>query len=670
MATPVGDIAVRVGADTSGLTRGLNEASGKLGDFEKSAAATGKAVGALAAAAIAAGAAISTALAVKGFQAVDALDEMAEKAGTTVSSLQSLQLALGEAGVNSDQTQAAIKKLNLAIGEAQSGNVKAQSTFNKLGLSVAELAALPADQRFAAIADSVSKYGNAADQAVISSEIFGAKLGPDLAAAMAQGGDAIRQASSDIEAMGLAMSDIDAAQVANAMDAFGRAQGVVDAVSNKLAVELAPLLDAVSKSFIQAGKDGGGFGEIVASAVSAAIKAVAFLANAVDGVKRIGGAVADSLVYAFAMVQETFTKVALGIVKTLDMIPGVDLTANIVALEAKVVQAQGVMREAAAEIRDGFEKPLAGDVFLQYAEQAKAASKEAAAATVAARESVRGGETAGVDNSAADQKAAEALAKKQSAWDAELEAYVAAESEKAGAKEAIDRERAAAEIARIQEQYATEDQLLADKLAREEAAIAAARELGAITQEQHDAMMLDAMVANEAAKSEIEQRGADQRAAIAAAEQQARMASTKSLLGQLSTMMNSESRKMFEAGKAAALASGTISAVESIIDAYKFGTKIGGPVLGATFGAAAAVAQFNQLNNIRKQQFNGGGSASAGGGTSATGAINANNTQAVSGGNTPTQRTNVTLIGDSFGREAVIGMLHEAFKDGFTLSTA
>lgn len=666
MATPVGDIAVRVGADTSGLTKGLNEASGKLGDFERSAAATGKAIGALAAAAIGAGVAISAALAAKGFQAVDALDEMAEKAGTTVSSLQSLQLALGEAGVDSDQTQAAIKKLNLAIGEAQSGNAKAQATFDKLGLSVAELADMPADERFAAIADAVSQYGNAADRAVIASDIFGAKLGPDMAAAMAQGGGAIRQAKDDIEAMGLAMSDIDAAQVANAMDSFGRAQGVIDGVANKLAVELSPLLDAVSKSFIEAGKNGGGFGSIVTKAIEAAIKAVAFLANAVDGVKRIGGAVADSLVYAFALVQETFNKVALGIVKTLDMIPGVDLTANIVALEDKVKQAQGVMREAAGEIRAGFEKPLAGDVFLQYAEQAKAASKEAAAATVAARESVRGGETAGVDSSAADQKAAEALAKKQAAWDAELEAYVAAESEKAGAKEAIDRERAAAEIARIQEQYATEDQLLADKLAREQATIAAAREAGAISQEQYDAMMLNALVSSEAEKAAIEERASQAR--IMTAEQEA--AAKRAILGQslsgLSSLMNSESRKMFETGKAAAISS-------AIVNTYLAATKALaelGPIAGPIAATGMLLQGFNQVSNIRKQQFGGGGGSAASAGSNTT-AVNAANTPVSGGGgNSPTQRTNITLVGDSFGREAVISMLNEAFKDGYTLSNA
>lgn len=665
MASPVGDIAVRVGADTSGLTKGLNDASGKLGAFGKSAEATGAAVGKLTAVAVAAGAAIATALAVKGFAAVDMLDEMAEKAGTSAASLQTLRLALGEAGVDSDQTQAAIKKLNLAIGEAQSGNAKAQSTFDKLGLSVAELAALPADQRFAAIADSVSQYGNAADRAVIASELFGAKLGPEMATAMAQGGGAIRQAKDDIEAMGLAMSDLDAAQVANAMDSFNRAQGVIDGVANKLAVELSPILDAVSQSFIDAGMSGGGFGEMVSAAVQGAIKAVAFLANAVDGVSRIGGVVADSLVYAFAAIQETFTKLALGIIKTLDMIPGIDLTSNVVALEEKVRSAQGVMREAAAEMRAGFEKPLAGDAFLAYVDQAKAASAEAAAATIAAREAAQGGTAEAAEESPAVGKAREDAAK-LAAIDAEK---VRAAAENAALQRETLLAAQATNLADLQKGLMTEQELMAADLEAKRNQVLMANELG-VGDKEANQLLIEQLEADHNAKlAEMKKRSAEDDERLAQTERAARVASTKTLLGTLSTMMNSGSRKMFEAGKAAALANGAISAGESIMESYKFGTKIGGPVVGAAFGAAAGLAQFAQLNNIRKQQFGGGGGG-AGGGGSATTAVNAANTPVSSGGNAgPTTRTNVTLVGDSFGREAVIGLLNEAFKDGFTLST-
>ena len=657
MATVAGDVAVRVGADTSGLTKGLQEADRSLASFgERAGVAVGK-IAALSAAAVAAGVALTASMAAKGFAAVDMLDEMAEKAGTSAKSLQSLQLALGEAGVNSDQTQAAIKKLNLAIGEAQSGNAKAQATFDQLGLSVSELSAMPADQRFAAIADALQGYGNAADRARIMSDLLGAKLGPDMATALQAGGGAIRQATQDLEDMGLAMSDIDAAQVAQAMDSFGRAQGVIDGISNKLAVEFAPLLDAVSKAFIEAGKEGEGFGGGVSAVVEGVIKSVAFLANAIDGIKRIGVAVSDALVYGFAAVQETFYKLARNVMATLDAIPGIDLTANVVELENKIRGAQGVMNEAAANMKRQFTEPLAGDVFLQYAEQAKKASKEAAAAAIAARQEVQGGTAAGGDDPAkavADKAAIELEAKKQ-AWANELEAYVAAEAEKSAAADTAAKERAAAALAQMDAQSATEEQKLADKYARQAEIVNAAYETGVITQEERDQRMLDNLVAGYAEEEAIAQESADRMRQLEEQKAAARMASVAGILSQTAALMNSESRKMFELGKVAAISSAIISTYEGIGKAWALG-----PILGPPMAALVALNGFANVANIRKQSFRGGG-ATAAASSSNTGAINAANAPVSNGGGQQGggSLVNISLVGDNFSRDGVLNLIEK-----------
>jgi len=663
MATVAGDIAVRVGADTSGLTKGLNDADSKLQKFGASAGAAVGKMAALGAAAIAAGAAIGGALAAKGFAAVDMLDEMSEKAGTSAKSLQSLQMALGEAGIDSDKTQAAIQKLNVALGDAQSGNAKAQATFDKLGLSVQELAGMDADQRFAAIADSVSQYGNAADRAAISSDIFGQKVGPDLAAAFAQGGDSIRQASADLEAMGLAMSDIDAASVANAMDAFGRAQMVVDGVANTLAVELAPLLEAISKTFIEAGKEGEGFGGVVSASVQGAIKAVAFLANAIDGIKRIGVAVADSLVYGFALVEETFQKVALGIVKALDLIPGIDLTSNIVALEERVRQSQGVMAEAAANIRKQFETPLAGDQFLKYAEDAKRASREAAQATIDARAAAQGGDVAAATGESPEvakaREEADKVAKiKAEAAEKDLQNYIAS----IAAEQGVANDRRAA----IQEGLMTEREIMAAHLEEQRQQILAADALG-IGDKESNALLMEQLEADHYAKLwDMDKESAEKRAALEKAAADAKLNDIQAALGSASSLMNSESRKMFEVGKAAAIANSIISTYEGVAKAWGLG-----PILGPPMAALVAASGFAQVANIRKQKFGGGGGGAS---ASPTANVNAANTPVSGGGNQtaagPTQRTNVTLVGDTFSRESVIGLLNEAFRDGFTLNGA
>lgn len=659
MASVAGDIAVRVGADTSGLTKGLADADRSLQAFGAKAGAAVGNIAALSAAAVAAGAAIAASLAAKGFAAVDALDEMAEKSGTSAKSLQALQLALGEAGINSDQTQAAIKRLNVAIGDAQSGNKTAQATFDKLGLSVSELSAMDADARFAAIGDALSGYGNAADRASIATDLFGQKVGPELAVALAAGGDGIRQASADLESMGLAMDSVDAAQVANAMDAFGRAQMVIDGISNKLAVEFAPLLEAVSKSFLEAGKEGQGFGGVVTAAVEATIKTIAFLANAIDGIKRIGVAVSDALVYGFALVQETFLKLARNVVAGLDMIPGIDLTANVVALEEKIKTSQGVMREAAANMRRQFEEPLAGDVFLQYAAQAKKASEEGAAAAIKAREAVQGGEATG-GGELEKQKAldAEKLAAKQAALQAEIEAELWAESEKAANKEKADHERIAAELARIDEQYLTEQDKLAMKLEAENAIIAEAREAGLISKEESDRRELEALLGHQSAMTAIDAQASEERKRQAEQEAAAKKAILSQAFGGLTALMNSESRKMFEIGKAASIAQAIVSTYTGMAKALELGFPLGPIAAGAI-----ALTGFAQVANIRKQSFGGGG-GSAASATSNTGAINAANTPVASGGggggaSSPSQLVNISLVGDSFGREGVLNLIEK-----------
>lgn len=91
----------------------------------------------------------------------------------------------------------------------------------------------------------------------------------------------------------------------------------------------------------------------------------------------------------------------------------------------------------------------------------------------------------------------------------------------------------------------------------------------------------------------------------------------KGALGNLSTLMNSESRKAFKIGKIAAIANATISGIEAVVHSYKFGSQIGGPILGAAFAATAAAATAVQIQQIKSQQFGGGGTVSPGGGGSA-----------------------------------------------------
>lgn len=142
----------------------------------------------------------------------------------------------------------------------------------------------------------------------------------------------------------------------------------------------------------------------------------------------------------------------------------------------------------------------------------------------------------------------------------------------------------------------------------------------------------------------------------------------KGMLKDLASLMNTESRKMFEVGKVAAIANATMSMFESAQDSYKFGAKIGGPPVGAAFAATAVAAGLNNINNIRNTKFGsaGAGAASTGGAAGAGFA---------GGGGQQTEvveRTdvNISLVGDNFGGDGVVNLidrLNDAVGDGATL---
>lgn len=117
----------------------------------------------------------------------------------------------------------------------------------------------------------------------------------------------------------------------------------------------------------------------------------------------------------------------------------------------------------------------------------------------------------------------------------------------------------------------------------------------------------------------IEKEHQDKITAIEQSAQAKKTANMRQGFGILAGLMTTNSRKLFEIGKAAAIANALISAKESVVDAYKFGSRTGGPILGAVFAAAAAAAQAANISSIASQQFGGGGTVtSSGGGSVAT----------------------------------------------------
>ena len=142
---------------------------------------------------------------------------------------------------------------------------------------------------------------------------------------------------------------------------------------------------------------------------------------------------------------------------------------------------------------------------------------------------------------------------------------------------------------------------------------------------------------------------------------------TSAALGDLSSLMNTESRKMFEIGKVAALSGAIIDGIVAVQGAFAVGNKLGGPIVGAAFATAAGIGSAVQVQNIAKQKFGGGGGNS----NSFSGGLPTTRTSDGGGGG---QDRNISIAGidanSLISGGQLIDTLNQALGDGYTVNFA
>jgi hypothetical protein len=358
--------------------------------------------------------------------------------------------------------------------------------------------------------------------------------------------------------------------------------------------------------------------------------------NAFDGIKRIVRIVADAIIGSFSL---AIGKVLGGIDMVLEgwkliaEVTGADVAAGAIeSIQEFGRQSLAVADEAAKNIEEVLAAPLAGDQFKRFVDDAKAAGQAAAEAAVQARDAVGGGSVVSMDTGRSDQEI--------KAINARIEA--------------------------IRVANATELELLNEKYAAEVEAMTLALEAKQITQDQAYALSLGAADRYASGKLSIEKAAADKEVALNKKKEDAKRAILSQAFGGLTSLMNSESRKMFEIGKAAAISQAVVSTYSGMAKALELGWPLGPIAAGAI-----ALNGFGQVANIRKQSFGGGGATSATG--SSTGQVNAanSNVSSDSGGGGASRNVYLSLQGvnpDSLVRAgSITELLNKEIEDGSQL---
>ena len=232
------------GIGTAGA-KGFGRLSAEMEAANARLAAFSRKVAIAAGAAVAAAAAAGVAMVRSGLETVDAQAKLAQSLGTTVASIQVLARAGDLAGVAMSGIEQATKDLTRRLSQAAAGGGPAAQALDRLGLSAKGLLALPLDERVGAINAAIAKFVPVAERAAVAGQLFG----EEGSIAMSRIDTAtLRQATEDVTAFGVVVSEQDADQIERTNDAISRLGLVWTGLSNQLAVAAAPALEAVANA--------------------------------------------------------------------------------------------------------------------------------------------------------------------------------------------------------------------------------------------------------------------------------------------------------------------------------------------------------------------------------------------------------------------------------------
>lgn len=195
-------------------------------------------------------------------------------------------------------------------------------------------------------------------------------------------------------------------------------------------------------------------------------------------------------------------------------------------------------------------------------------------------------------------------------------AYLGQRAENAIAQEQAEREAFAKRIEALREYVKTEEQITLERQEKQLDDLKLGKESGLIAEKEYMLAERDLALKHMEELARIRGDGMKRIEDITTQSWDAQLGAVVTKMGEMTAAAASGSKAMFNINKVAAIATALLKAKESVTSAYAFGSKIGGPPLGAAMAGVAAAATAGQIAAIKSQSFGGGGSVASGGGTS------------------------------------------------------
>ena len=177
------------------------------------------------------------------FLNIDATVKDAEKLGIAIEDLMRLRGVADMAGdASAESVDKAIAKLNMNLKDLREGSDSAIAMFEQIGITVESMQGLDLGDAFLKVADGIKNIEGADKQLAVTQEILGKGAG-DLANMLKMGANEIQRMGAAIPAV----NALDAEKVAKAKDAMESIDRSLTAISQTVAVALAPALEKLAE---------------------------------------------------------------------------------------------------------------------------------------------------------------------------------------------------------------------------------------------------------------------------------------------------------------------------------------------------------------------------------------------------------------------------------------
>lgn len=283
MATVIGGVAITINAVSKGFTKGVDKARSVIGKFIGGIGSLAKAMTSLRA--------VIIGVAVRAFQqfikrsldSINVLSDTAIKLGIATDKLQALRMAAELSGVKITTLDMALQRFTRRVSEAAIGTGEAQAAIKELGLDARHLVDIGPDQAMREVADAFGKVGSQADKVRLAFKLFDSE-GVALVNVLKDGSaglDAIEQRMRDL---GIAITGVEAQRVVDANKAIKEMSSAFGAVTDRVAITLAPAIQVVAERVSELLITTNNWGNMTMKVVGFVVKSIAWVITAIERV--------------------------------------------------------------------------------------------------------------------------------------------------------------------------------------------------------------------------------------------------------------------------------------------------------------------------------------------------------------------------------------------------